>query len=98
MSAGLLQHGKRVLQRLNDVQKGQGWFVFVAAKKVALQTFGKVIMEPMSASALMFFNCCQRACESCTSKATLIMIRWKHWYFHQIIGVPVMRRRRPDNP
>jgi len=24
VSAGLLQHGKRVLERLNDVQKGQG--------------------------------------------------------------------------
>ena len=52
----------------------------------------------MSASALMFVNCCQCACETCTSKATHILIRWKHWYFHQIIGVPVMRRNRPDKP
>ena len=61
VSAGLLQHGKRVLKRLNDVQKGQGSLVFVAAEKVALQTFGKEIMEPMAMKALMFFNCCQRA-------------------------------------
>jgi len=33
-------------------------------------------MEPMS--AIVFFKCCQRACETCTSKATPIMIRWKH--------------------
>jgi len=39
-------------------------------------TFGKEIMEPMS--AIMFFNCCQRACETCTSKATPRMIRCKH--------------------
>ena len=52
MSAGLLQHGKRVLKRLNDVQKGQGYLVFVAAEKDALQTFGKEIMEPMSMRAL----------------------------------------------
>ena len=96
MSAVLLQHGKRVLKRLNDVQKGQGSLVFVA-EKVAFQTFGKEIMEPMSASALMFFNCCQRARETCTSKATPTMVRWKHWCFHQIIGVPAMRRSRPDN-
>ena len=50
----------------------------------------------MSASALMFFNCCQRACGTCTPKSTPIMIRWKHWYFHEIIGVPAMRRSRPD--
>ena len=67
VSAGLLQNRKRVLERLND---GQGQLVFVTAEKVALQTFGKEIMEPMSASALMFFNCCQCACETCTPKAT----------------------------
>ena len=72
-------YGKRVLKRLNDVQTGQGYLFFVAAEKVALQTFGKEIMEPMSATALMFFNCWQRACETCTSKVTPIMIRWKHW-------------------
>jgi len=30
-------------------------------------------------AALMFFNCCQRACESFASKATPIMIRWEYW-------------------
>ena len=48
-------------------------------------------MKPTSATALMFFNCWQRACETCTSKATPIMIRWKHWYFYQVIGVPATR-------
>ena len=98
MSVGLLQHGERVLERLNDVQKVQGVLVFVAAEKVALQIFGKEIMKPTSASALMFFNCCQRACETFTSKATPIMIRWKHWYFYQVIGVPATRLSRPNNP
>jgi|AntRauMFilla1563_2_1112583.scaffolds.fasta_scaffold02714_3 hypothetical protein len=98
MSAGLLQHEKRVLEWLNNVRKGQGQLVFVAAEKVALQIFGKEIMKQTSASALMFFNCYQSACEKCTSKATPIMIRWKHWNFYQVIGVPATRLSRPNNP
>ena len=54
-------------------------------------TFGKEIMEPMS--AIMFFNCCQRASETITSKATPIMIRLKRWCRP---GVPFWLTRR-DN-
>ena len=61
VSAGLLQHGKRVLERHNNVQKGQGFLVFVAIQDVAIQSFRKKMLKSMSASALMFFNCCQRA-------------------------------------
>jgi len=42
---------------VGSVQKGQVYIVFVVAEKVALQIFGKEIMKPTSASALMFFNC-----------------------------------------
>jgi len=76
VSAGLLQHGQRVLGRLNNVQKGQGQLDFVAVQDVAIQTFGKETLKSMSTSALMFSNCCQRACETFASKATPIMIRW----------------------
>jgi len=89
VSVGLLQHGKRVLKPLNYVQKGQGSLVFVAAEKVALQTYGKEIMEPMSASALMFFNSCQRACETCTSKATPIMISGSIGTSTRSLGCPL---------
>ena len=92
-SAFLLQHGKQLLERLNNVSKVQGLLVFVAVD----QTFGKELIKKMSASTFMFFNCCQCACEKFTSKATPIMIRWKHWYFHRIIGVPDICSRR-DNP
>ena len=77
VSAGLLQHGKQVLERHNNVQKGQCLFVFVTAQDVVVQSFGKKTLKSMSASALMFFNCCQRACETIASKDTPIMIRWK---------------------
>jgi len=50
VSAGLLQHGKRVLERHNNVQKGQGLLVFVAVQDVAIQSFGKKTLKSMSAS------------------------------------------------
>jgi len=93
VSVGLLQYGKRVLERHNNVQKGQGLFVFVVVQDVAIQSFGKKKLKSMSASALMFFNCCQRASETITSKATPIMIRWKRWCRP---GVPFWLTRRDD--
>ena len=93
VSAGLLQHGKRVLEWQNNVQKGQGLLVFVAVQDVAIQSFGKKTLKSMSASALMLINCCQRACETIASKATPIMIRWKRWCRP---GVPFWLTRR-DN-
>ena len=41
VSAGLLHHGKRVLERLNDVQKGQGYLVFVALKRSRCKPSGR---------------------------------------------------------
>ena len=67
-SAFLLQHGKRLLERFNNVSKGQGLLVFVAVADVTVQPFGKERLKKMKASAFMFFNCCQRAGETCTSK------------------------------
>jgi len=75
-SAFLLQHGKRMLERFNNLSKGQGVLVFVAVADVAVQTFGEERLKKMKASAFMFFNCCQRACETTTSEATPIMI-WR---------------------
>jgi len=80
VSAGLLQHGKRLLERHNNVQKGHGLLVFVAVQDVTIQSFGNKTLKSMSASALLFFDYCQRACETIASKATPIMIRWKRWY------------------
>ena len=53
----------------------------------------------MAMIALMFFNCCQSACDRHfgiqeTSKATPIMIRWKHWYLYQVMREPVTRLSR----
>jgi len=90
---GLLQHGKRVLERHNNVQKGQRLLVFVAVQDVAIQSFGKKTLKNMSVSALMFFNYCQCACETIASKATPIMIRWKRWCRP---GVPFWLTRRDD--
>jgi len=75
-SAFLLQHGKRLLERFNNVSKIQGLLVCVAVADIAVQTFGKELIKKMSASAFMFFNNYQRACETCTSKATPITI-WR---------------------
>jgi len=75
-SAFLLQHGKRILELFNNLSKGQGVLVFVAIADVSVQTFGEERLKKMKASAFMFFNCCQRSGETCTSKATPIMI-WR---------------------
>jgi len=95
VSADLLQHGQRVLERHNNVQKGQSLLVFVAVQDVAIQSFKKKTLKSMSASALMFFifDCCQRACETIASKATPIMIRWKRWCRP---GFPHWLTRRDD--
>jgi len=94
-SAFLLQHGKRLLERFNNVSKGQGVLVFVAVADVAVQTFGKERLKKMKASAFMFFNCCQRAGETCTSKATPIMI-WRKERYRPAVD-PTEALHRPDN-
>jgi len=66
MSAGLLQHGKRVLERHNNVQKGQGLLVFVAVQDVAIQSFGKKTLKSMSAS------------RSCSSTAANVPVKQLH--------------------
>ena len=63
-----------MLERFNNLSKGQGVLVFVAVADVVVQTFGKELIKKMSASAFM----CQRTCETCTCKATPIMIWLKH--------------------
>jgi len=40
-SAFLQQHGKRLLERFNNVSKGQGVLVFVTVADVAVQTSGR---------------------------------------------------------
>ena len=57
VSAGLLQHGKRLLERHNNVQKGRGLLVFVAVQDVTIQSFGKKTLKSMSAS----HSCCSTA-------------------------------------
>jgi len=76
VSAVLLQYGKRVLQCLNNILKIQGQLVFVTVRDVVFQTLGKETMDPMNASALMFFNCSQRVCENLAYKTTPISIKW----------------------
>jgi len=58
--------------RKADTGAAQQWFANLREGDYGANE--KEIMVPMSTSALMFFNCCQRACETCTSKATPIMI------------------------
>jgi len=65
-----------MLERFNNLSKGQGVLVFVAVADVVVQTFGEERLKKMNASAFMFFNYCQRTCETTTSKATSIMI-WR---------------------
>jgi len=47
----------------------EGYLVFVTVEDVAIQTFGKETFKSMS-TTLMFFNCCQCACETFASKDT----------------------------
>jgi len=50
VSAGFLQHEKRVLELHSNVQKGQRLLIFVAVQDVAIQSFGKKTLKSMSAS------------------------------------------------